>query len=176
MRRSSVALLIPLTAVWASAASSRQAPLESWGKAGISFEQYRSDSVECGRAGYYLDVSNTEAAKQLVSASRQLDAITRGAGVDPMDDAVIYATQQQRIVNAANPDRQFKTVKDLLQATVDECLKNRGYSRFELTSEQQHSLRKLKIGSEERHIYLYRLASDPTVLASQAEKSTKPVP
>ena len=35
----------------------------SWGKPGVTIEQYRQDAVECGRAGYYLDVSKTETAQ-----------------------------------------------------------------------------------------------------------------
>ena len=176
MHRTAIALLISLTGVSALAARSSQAPLDSWGKAGVSFDQYRADAVECGRSGYYLDVSNTDAAKELATASRQLDAINRGVGVDPTDEAILYANQQQRIIHSVNPDKQFKDVKELLQATVDQCLKGRGYSKFQLTPVQQQALRRLKIGSEERHIYLYRLASDPSVLASQADKASNLVP
>ena len=176
MPRPTIALMISLAAVSAPAATSTQGPKESWGKAGVSFEQYREDAVECGRSGYYLDVSSTEAAKQLVSASRQLDMIAQGSGVDPMDQALHYANQRQRIVSSTHPDKQFNDIKDLLQATVDRCLKSRGYLKFQLTDDQRRALRKLKIGSEARHIYLYRLASDPAVLAGQAENVAKPIP
>ena len=102
--------------------------------------------------------------------------IAQGSGVDPMDQALHYANQRQRIVSSTHPDKQFNDIKDLLQATVDRCLKSRGYLKFQLTDDQRRALRRLKIGSEARHIYLYRLASDPAVLAGQAENVGKPIP
>ena len=139
--------------------------------------EFRLNSIERMRssaaAAAIISMSQTrQAAKQLASASRQLDAINRGVGVDPTDEAILYANQQQRIIHSVNPDKQFNDVKELLQATVDECLKGRGYSKFQLTPAQQQTLRRLKIGSEERHFYLFRLASDPSVLASQADKAS----
>ena len=56
------------------------------------------------------DVSHTEAAKQLVSASRQWMLITQGSGVDPMDQPS-YANQRQRIVSSTHPDKQFNDVR-----------------------------------------------------------------
>jgi hypothetical protein len=38
-------------------------PMTSWGKASVAFDTYRADAVECGREGYFADVSDTEAAK-----------------------------------------------------------------------------------------------------------------
>lgn len=46
-----VILVMFVAATSASARTSRQAPRESWGKAGVSFEQYRRDALECGRSG-----------------------------------------------------------------------------------------------------------------------------
>jgi hypothetical protein len=155
----------------ASPAIAAPGPEASWGKAGVPFDQYRQDAVECGREGYYLDVSQTDAAKTLVGASKQLDAVTSSgfASVDPVE----YANTQQRIVYGARPDKQFRDIKHLLQAKVDQCLTGRGYTKFRLTDDQRRSMKKLKVGSPERHAYLYSLASNPTVLATQVEPVAK---
>jgi len=42
----------------------------SWGKPRVSIDQYRTDAISCGRAGYYMDVSNTAAAKVSGTAPR----------------------------------------------------------------------------------------------------------
>jgi len=57
---------VPLTAARTEAVS--------WGKAGISIDQYRTDSITCGRAGYYAGVSNTDAAHVFKAATGQLQA------------------------------------------------------------------------------------------------------
>ena len=61
------------TGLLASASFAAPAPQESWGKVGISLAQYRQDALECGLKGHYTDVSNTQDAKELVTASRRLD-------------------------------------------------------------------------------------------------------
>jgi hypothetical protein len=165
----------------AAPAVSAPAPEESWGKAGVSLAQYRQDAIDCGLQGYYLDISKTEDAKAFVTASRQLDAVTNGASApnvtgtsatgpsstDSVDQMVLYANQQQRIVENVRPQQRYRNIKQMLLSKTDECLVQRGYSKFRLTGEQRHRLRKLKFGSDERRAYLYRLASDPVVLASQ---------
>ena len=176
-----------LSLVLATAAASAPAPQESWGKAGISLAQYRQDALECGLQGYYTDISKTDDAKAFVQASRQLDAVTNGASApntiggsatgpastDSIDQMVRYANQQQRIVENVRPNQRFRTIKQMLQSRTEHCLAGRGYSKFRLTDDQRHELRHLKFGSEQRRDYLYRLASDPAVLQTQAA-SAKP--
>ena len=173
-----VALLLGLLPAYVSGAP---APRESWGKAGVTLAQYRSDATYCGLQGYYTDISKTDDAKAFVKASKQLDAITAGASA-PMtlesnatgpdstnaaDQAAEYADQQQHIVENVRPDERYKSIKKTLVANTEECLEKRGYSKFELTDAQRHALRRLKVGSDERRAYLYSLASDPAVLANQ---------
>lgn len=164
-----------------SSANAASAPQASWGKAGISLDQYRKDSLECGLKGYYTDISSTDDAKAFVSASRQLDTMTTstmspkvisssGTGpnsTDAVDQMVRYADQQQHIVDSVHPDERFKNIKKTLVSATEQCLIARGYSKFVLTDEQRRSLRKLKAGSDQRRAYLYSLASSPEVLASQ---------
>jgi hypothetical protein len=117
----------------------------------------------------------------LVRASRRLDSLNGtfsvntadvGANGPPstnsVDQMARFAANQQHIVESVRPEERFRSIKQKLQVTTDTCLIDRGYSRFSLNDDQRHHLRKLKVGSDERHAYLFRLASDPAVLAAQA--------
>lgn len=159
-----LAALIALTACLALTSGLQAAPTVqvSWGKVGISLEQYRHDAVQCGRAGYYRDVSHTEAAQVFKNASRQLEA-NENSGAD-----VGTFIASARIVEGTRPEMQIAQVRAYLQEATDRCLTELGYSRFRLTGAQQRQLRRLHLGSPERHAYLYSLASDPAVLRSQA--------
>jgi hypothetical protein len=150
----SALLLVAATSVFAA-----PAPPESWGKVDVSYEQYRLDALECSSEGYDLDISKTEDAKAFVSASRRLETEI-GSGVDPIS--------YQTIVNSVRPGVRFRSIKQLQQSTVDHCLVSRGYLKFRLSGQQQSGLRKVKVGSVERHMYLYKLGSDPNVLTSQS--------
>jgi hypothetical protein len=173
---------IPLLAlVLPASANSAPAPVESWGKAGVSLAQYRQDALDCALKGHYLDISQTDDAKAFVKASRQLDTVTSGASApnttgasstgaastDSMDQMIQYANQQQHIVESVRPEERFHSIKQRLVDRTGQCLSNRGYSKFRLTDDQRHRLRKLKFGSEERRVYLYNLGSNPTVLQTQ---------
>jgi hypothetical protein len=175
--------MIPLVAlVLPASANSAPAPEESWGKAGVSLAQYRQDALDCALKGHYLDISKTDDAKAFVKASRELDAITTGASApavagangmgsstsdSSVDQMVEYANQQQHIVESVRPDHRFHSIKRMLVDRTSQCLASRGYSKFRLTDEQRHQLRKLKFGSEERRMYLYNLGTNPAVLQTQ---------
>jgi hypothetical protein len=174
---------IPLLAlVLPTSANSAPAPEESWGKAGVSLAQYRQDALDCALKGHYLDISKTDDAKAFVKASRQLDAVTTGASApavagangmgssttdSSVDQMVEYANRQQHIVESVRPEQRFHSIKRMLVDRTGQCLANRGYSKFRLTEEQRHQLRKLKFGSDERRVYLYNLGSNPAVLRTQ---------
>lgn len=153
----------------------------SWGKPGVSIDQYRTDAITCGRAGYYMDVSNTEAAHVFKDATHQLTAneaamqstamIAGSSGPDSMAAGMELGNivaRSAHIVEATRPGERMKEVGTLMQAKVDDCLRNRGYVRFRLTAEQRRRLAHLHLGSVERHVYLYQLATDPAVLKAQA--------
>jgi len=148
-----------LCLVAATSVSAAPAPQESWGKAGVDYDQYRLDALECSSEGYDLDISKTEDAKAFVSASRRLETEI-GSGVDPYT--------YQTIVDSVRPGARYRSIRQLQQSTVDQCLVSRDYSKFRLTDQQQSGLRKLKAGSVERHMYLYKLGSDPNVLTNQS--------
>jgi len=158
-----------------------QAIWESWGKAGVSFDQYRTDAIECGRAGVHIDLANSEPVKVLKRGTSQMEANDQGAqtysaGATPaeiMDQTVVLANQYQRIREGTRADVQVARVKGMMLTETEACLTARGYSRFRLTADQHRHLAHLRIGKPERHDYLYRLASDPAVLTNQAIAVTK---
>ena len=149
-------------------------PQESWGKADVSFETYRTDAVECGRLAYYADVSDTEQAKLFVSASRRLEAADdHGMGVPSatsemeLQRMVGLAARSEQIRAGIRPEKRMKELHVGLVDVVETCLEQRGYSRFTLTEEQRDALGKLKKGSPERHRFMHSLASDADVLRAQ---------
>ncbi len=165
-----LALMVQLPAAGSAAT---RTPKESWGKAGISFDQYRSDSVACGREGYYLDISQTDDAKAFVRGSRELDDASRNgtagtAGPAPTDAAIQTARDYERVRLSVQPEQRMAHIKTTMESTVSKCLTDRGYSRFRITGEQRRRLGKLPIGSPQRQTYLYGLASDGAVLRNQA--------
>jgi hypothetical protein len=167
--------------VVASPLASAPAPVESWGKAGIALAQYRQDALECGLKGYYTDIAKTQDAKEFVRASRELDTVSAGAmgpsttgsnGTGPamsdsLDQAARYADMQQHIIEGVRPDQRMRNIKKTLIANDQQCLVQRGYSKFVLTDDQRHALHRLKAGSDERRAYLYSLATNPAVLQGQ---------
>ena len=167
---------------FAVAASAAPAPQESWGRAGVSFAQYRQDAIDCATAGYYLDIANTDDAKAFVTASRQLDSLPMGAsavsttgsgstgpaGDNSVDVIAGFAETQQHIIDSVHPDQRFQNIEQMQVSTSEQCLTKRGYSKLRLTDDQRHRLRKLKFGSDERRAYLYSLASNASVLQTQA--------
>ena len=75
-RGKDISVLMALTAALAATpAAAAPRPVDSWGRAGVAYETYRNDSLECGLLGHYADVSRTEQARLFARASRQLETI-----------------------------------------------------------------------------------------------------
>jgi hypothetical protein len=179
-----ILIALAATAGLAGAAAAANAPQTSWGKAGISFDDYRSDATFCVRVAASTDLTGTEPANALVLASRRMAAgqtndytpaiggasstspATIMGGFDPMIEAA-NRMQQERI--AARPDLRIRQAHDIMQRRLDHCLAGRGYHRFRLTDDQRRRLRRFPERAAERQTYLYSLASDPQILAAQSE-------
>lgn len=145
------------------------APPVSWGKPGVSLATYRAESIGCAMRAYYTDVADTNGAKNFVQASRLLDTYA-GAPGNAMDNARMMGS----IVQGTHVDESLRDVKRFQIGLLDKCLAEHGYHRFRLTDEQRRHLEKLKIGSNARHVYLHRLASDPQILSAQVEPDPAP--
>ena len=168
----SIPVLILLATLCATAAAARR-PALSWGKPGVSYDEYRADATSCLREAAGTDLAGTEPANALVFATRQIDTIaTRDfapmVGADPMTPIYNAVNAMQRAKMMARPDLRIRQARDILQERLDHCLQEHGYSRFQLTDEQRRRRDHFDSRQTERQLYLYSLASDPQVLASQA--------
>ena len=157
----------------AAGAQSRAAPEVSWGKAGVSLEDYWTDSVACAVEAVNLDVANTRAAQRLVAASSALNATDNSRRSVPSSSVPVassnadFGADYGRIRDMYEPDRQFDAIESLQQRTLDRCLANRGYRQFRLTDDQRQRLRRFDHGSDARRVYLHSLAADPDILRQQ---------
>jgi hypothetical protein len=173
--RNDISVLLAAAAVLIAApAAAEPEPVDSWGRAGVAYETYRNDSLECGLVGYYADVSQTAEARAFVTATRQLESVdnTNFAPPNATPEEAAYAAggqahQYERIRRSIRPEQKMRALKQGMVAVVEDCLRDRGYVRFRLTDEQRETLSRLDRGSEERREFLYRLASNPDVLAAQ---------
>jgi hypothetical protein len=176
-RRNDISLLwgTVALALVATPASAEPKPVDSWGRAGIDYDTYRNDSLECGLVGYYADVSNTEQAQLFVGATRQLESVDNPNYAPPsasVEDAAAMGAEQARryeqIRRSIRPEQRMKELKEGMVAVVEDCLAERGYIKFRLTEDQSAALADLDRGSDERRAFLYGLASNPDVLDAQA--------
>jgi hypothetical protein len=159
-------------------------PPTSWGKAGVSFEDYRADATNCLREAAATDLSGTEPARALILASRRIEMgqsndytpMINGAGglapmagrpsFDPSSETALRVGEARTV---ARIERQLQQARDIMAARLESCLANRGYRRFHLNAAQRRQLDRLPARAPERQAYLHRLASDPQILAAQSE-------
>ena len=130
---------------------------KSWGKEGVSLEQYWTDSTECAEAAAAIDLEGTKPARALVFWTR-----LGNGNMAPNNYADIWMSTR------INPEIQWNRAATILRNELEGCLAGRGYVKFELTDEQDRQLDRLTAGSLERRTYLHSLASDPEILAAQA--------
>lgn len=170
---------VPLTlaAISLGAASARaaDAPQFSWGKAGVGYEQYRDEAYDCAMAGLSSDISDSEPVQVLRSASRQMEALDSrmqsiGNAADPVAAGAAHASDVQAIEASARPERQVEAIKRVVFPVIQQCMIDRGYTRFALTEEQRAEMSRL--GKDESRVYLHRLASDAAVI----ERQKQPLP
>ena len=155
----SLALGISLLTFGSSAATAGRVSAghqKSWGKQGVSLEQYWADSSECAQAAADIDLEGTKPAKALVFWTR-----LGNGNMAPNNYADIWMSAR------INPEVQWNRAATIMRRELEGCLAERGYVKFELTDEQDRQLDRLDPGSLERRSYLHSLASDPDVLAAQ---------
>ena len=162
-------------ALAATPAAAAPKPVDSWGRAGVDYDTYRNDALECGLLGYYADVSQTDQARAFVGATRQMEAIDNsgyvGASADAADAAIRSVEQARRyeqVRRSIRPERRMQELKHGLEGVVEDCLRERGYVQFRLTDDQRETLSHLDRGSDERRRFLHGLASNAAVLDAQA--------
>ena len=162
-------------------AQTHDVPVVSWGKSGITFEQYRADALDCGKNGLASDIDNSDPVNTLRRAETQLEAIDTqpwamttvtnnkapNGGVDvDTTQAVSRAHDEQAIMEGTRPKEQYARIKQLMFVAVRKCMIDHGYARFALTEAQRAEMRRIK-DPVPRRAYLFGLASDANVLDKQ---------
>lgn len=149
-------------------AAALDAPKVSWGKADVSYEQYRADALDCGKNGLATDIDNSDPVNTLRTAAMQLQALDDHWTNINVNRAELPADayERQQIETAARPKEQFAKIKAMMFVAVRKCMSDHGYARFTLTDAQRAEMN--KIGDlNGRRQYLFKLASNREVLEKQ---------
>lgn len=180
MRLWYVAAVLGMVAV-TSPVLARQSDAASWGKAGVTLGDYARDAGECAETSRYVTAYiRPKTLRQLdaLSAAQLLDTVMQiggSAGFSAMNivDAITKLRSADDIARRTNTfGAKYVAivsldVRDQLQAVLDKCLSERGYTRLTLTEPQMRTLRTLKRLSPERTAYLHSLDSDAAIIARQ---------
>jgi len=169
--------LLALAALSATAAQAADAPQFAWGKAGVAYEQYREEAYQCAMAGFGSDIADSAPVETLRKATRRLEALdgqlqTIGSAPDPVAAGAQYASEAATVRAAARPEKQIEAVKQLMFSVMQQCMIDRGYTRFALTEDQRSGWSALA-DAQERRVFLHKLASDAAVLEQQKQPLPK---
>ena len=134
---------------------------ESWGKPGVTFAQYRADALECANMTYGAPIA-LHPLPPMGAGWGVFVPIDLASKLTPGTTQIYTTTLVEGVKHAAWMD-----VSEQLQVVLDQCLVEKGYSRFRLTAGQTDRLNHLKRTSPERQQYLYQLGSDRDVVTTQ---------
>jgi hypothetical protein len=134
---------------------------ESWGKPGVTLAQYRADANECAGITYRAPIT-LHPLPALSGYGGMFLPVALWTHFTPGKAQLYNTTIVEGLKHAAWMD-----ISEQLQAVLDQCLIEKGYSRFRLSSEQMDQLGHLKPMSPERLQFLYRLGSDANVVTAQ---------
>jgi hypothetical protein len=184
-----ISLVVCASAVLAGCSVNGSTPVTAWGKKDVSMLDYRMDGGQCAvLAATHSSGDNAANSAGGISGQNSSGPVAPGgegssAPVDPSintssssgtgsgtasagtyrdmasSDYVNRAAMQQRTQELAAQRARSDKLKS--------CLAGRGYTEFSLTAEQRAALAKLPEGSDARREYLYKLGTDPDVLARQ---------
>lgn len=187
--------LLTCAAALAGCSMNGKQPVTAWGKEGVSMLDYRTDSGQCALIAVTFEQSpddansaggisgqNSTAPPQGPSGSMVASGTMPGMGGTVATNSAIIAGGNNRdsgavdVANRAAIQQQSRemAVQRARNEALKSCLSNRGYIEFELTPEQRAQLAKLPQGSDQRREFLYKLGTDPRVLAGQAVPKKQP--
>lgn len=175
MRNRAICLALVLSSApfgSASAGGATSAPVVSWGKPDVSFDDYRKDSTECGKRGATTSMrEHGEFDAVLLGLTHQDIDMDIGRSLPPSLTGEDPAQKLGRdyALNGAKsrPEPRVKALQKFLVENVEACLSEKGYVRFSLTPVQSAELGGYKKGTEGRFRYLHALASNEAVLLRQ---------
>jgi hypothetical protein len=144
-------LVLAVALICSAAEASREA-LQSWTKAGGSYTQYQTDSVECAKVGYFRDVANDKPAKQFIRGFETADRLLNLPS--PIDN-----DNRSYVVARTQPSRKMVQVHAIQVGDVERCLMAKGYRKFTLTKAEANKLASFDRGSEARRRYLFDIGA-----------------
>ena len=180
-------ILLAMFATLTLSACASSGPATAWGKEGVTMMDYRTDGGQCAvyaATATPETIENNQAGG--ISGSNETARLppTNPGKIDPgssqptapTGDAFPTGGSVYRDGNNADYASRAATQQQLREVAVAKartqalknCLVERGYTEFNLTSEQKARLATLPEGSTERREYLYKLGTDASVLKSQA--------
>ncbi len=127
-------------------------PIESWGKPGIAFDQYRADSVECAKIGYFRDVSQDEPAKRFIRGFETADRLMNFPSPADSGDDWMLSVVACSPIGKSDCYRRFRSA-------MSNVPDRQGLSKFTADRGEAKTLASYPRGSEARHRYLYTLAA-----------------
>jgi hypothetical protein len=143
----------------------------SWGKANVSKTEYGTDVGMCNGLASLEDSGNGANTAGGMSGNRGsgLGSTNAGGNLGTLGGGTYTGTASPDLVNRAATQQQSQEMaaKRMREDRLSSCLLERGYQKFSLTAAQSAELAKLKPGSNDYHEYLYKLGTDPAVLAKQ---------
>ncbi len=145
-------------------------PMATWGKPGVDFDHYRSDSIECAVAGATIPVQQTEEYGEIDRGLKTQQRILEQPTGDQFDQIRDYSMTYQRNIRANVED-----IQNIMVKRVHICLRAKGYKEFLLKPAQEAQLDTYRKGTDERFRYLHSVASDPANIPPDLPESiTRP--
>jgi hypothetical protein len=149
-------------------ATTASSPPTSWGKAGVTKQDYGNDVGMCtglaAQAGSGSGVNTAGGVSGKNSGAGSGGAVEGGGGTVSGGTYQGMASSDYAQRAATQQRSQEMAAKRAKADAYRSCLTERGYKEFTLTPEQRAHLASLPAGSNEYHEYLYSLGSDPAVV------------
>ncbi|PXA81636.1 hypothetical protein DMC25_20640 [Caulobacter sp. D4A] len=152
-----LSLLAALAVVGAAQAAPTRK--ESWGKPGVSYLKYRTDAAEC--LHYVEALAPVKLALVDLTFGMDVPVDPDVGSREPSASGAGQAAQNYAEAYRLRMNRNWRNVRDQATPALEKCLAERGYSRFKLSEAEQKELKDLRVGTPARHLYLWRLGSEP---------------
>ena len=182
-----IVLLVSAAATLAGCSVNSSGPVTAWGKDGVTMLNYRTDGAECAvlaattqsdengaKTAGVIRGPNATVPSQSPSGTSTADMgagpVTSGSNAPSLGGGTYQGTGNADFATRAAQQQSAQEMAAQRMRTdrLKSCLVSRGYTEFNLTSEQRAKLATLEVGSEARREYLYKLGTNPAVLEKQA--------
>ena len=152
------------------------------GEDNVPLNEYARDALECAETSRYVTAYiKPKMLKRLdaLSSAQLLNTVMQIGGQPSAFSAMGIVSDITMLRSANDIARRTNTfgakyvslvsldVRDQLQAVLDRCLVERGYTRIRLTESQSDILKRLRRHSPERTAFLHAISADATLVKQQ---------